>query len=348
MSRWVRIVKATGLLLGVLAWPGLDLRAAYIFTSFDGPGTITATTANGINNDTAIVGFSTVTGMNFNFIRHPNNTFTLLVIGGDTGAMANGINKAGTVVGVSGPNNATHPNTAFSLASGSSTPTFLPAPNPGNTVSSVAFGINDKGVIVGQYVDSKSGTTPGFILNNGAFTLLNPTDPVSGTTATVTNAQGINNNGTGVGFESANGVNQHGFKFDLAGHTTALPDPAGTPQILADGLVLTQFLGVNDSGIAVGYYQTNGGSQHGFLFDLATDKYTFLDEPNSVPGTTAASITQITGIDNAGDLTGFYLDANGAMHGFLATPAAEPAPLTLLGIGLAGLAVFGWRRKTTA
>jgi probable HAF family extracellular repeat protein len=42
---------------------------------------------------------------------------------------------------------------------------------------------------------------------------------------------------------------------------------------------LTQFLGINDNGLAVGYYQTNDGSQHGFLYDIAAMSYSLLDDP---------------------------------------------------------------------
>jgi hypothetical protein len=31
-------------------------------------------------------------------------------------------------------------------------------------------------------------------------------------------------------------------------------------------------------------------------------------------------VTQITGITNSGEITGFYSDVNGAFHGFVATP----------------------------
>jgi hypothetical protein len=31
-------------------------------------------------------------------------------------------------------------------------------------------------------------------------------------------------------------------------------------------------------------------------------------------------LTQITGIDNSGEITGFYYGANGVFHGFVATP----------------------------
>jgi hypothetical protein len=43
---------------------------------------------------------------------------------------------------------------------------------------------------------------------------------------------------------------------------------------VSGGLFLTQFLGINDLDMAVGYYQTNSGSQFGFLFDLNRMTYT--------------------------------------------------------------------------
>ena len=69
----------------------------------------------------------------------------------------------------------------------------------------------------------------------------------------------------------------------------------GDPNVA--NLVLTQFLGVNDNNLAVGYYQTLDGSQHGFLYNFNTQTYSFLDDPNAAK--TGFSITQITGINDA-------------------------------------------------
>jgi hypothetical protein len=45
------------------------------------------------------------------------------------------------------------------------------------------------------------------------------------------------------------------------------------------------------------------------------------------------------GINDAGELAGFFVDANGVQHGFFATPAVAPVPepgsAAILGIGLA-------------
>lgn len=308
---------------------GLALPASagtiYNFTSFDGLGNNGGgTTVNGIDNNGDVVGFSSDNAATptllTNFVRNPSGTITVLSIGGDPLAMANGINDSGTVVGMDSNG------TAFSLAGG--TLTTLPDVN-GDTVSETAFGINDSGLIVGQYTDSVTGNTPGFFFSGSAFTILNPV-----ANASVTNAQSINNDGLVAGFYSTDGVHQHGFFYNLGTNQFTLP---ADPNVA--NLVLTQFLGINDNGLAVGYYQLPDGSQHGFLYDTTTQTYTFLDDPNAA--LSGVSITQITGVNDAGDIAGFYVDAaTGAQRGFFAAPAvaAAPEPGTL-GLLLGGLAV---------
>ena len=303
----------------------------YNFTSFDGPGNNGGgTTVNGIDNNGVVVGFSSdnaATPTLFtNFTRNVSGTLTALSIGGDPLAMANGINNSGTIVGMDSNG------TAFSLAGG--TLTTLPAVN-GTTVSEAAFGIDNLGLIVGQYTDTATGTTPGFFYNGSTFTTLNPV-----VNAAVTNAQGVNNGGLVTGFYSTDGVHQHGFLYNSSTtQFTLLPDPS------ISNLVLTQFLGINDNGMAVGYYQLPDGSQHGFIYDIATQTYSFLDDPNAA--LSGLSITQITGINNAGEIAGFYVDAtNGVQRGFVATPAlATPEPGTF-GLLLGALVpVFAMRRR---
>jgi hypothetical protein len=66
-------------------------------------------------------------------------------------------------------------------------------------------------------------------------------------------------------------------------------------------------------------------SQHGFLYNTTTQGYLFLDDPSAA--TSGLSITQITGVNNSGEIAGFYVDAaTGLQRGFIATPVSNPAP----------------------
>ena len=288
----------------------------FVFTNIDGlpPATYAGagTNLNGISNSGTSVGFTIDNNGNFhNFTVNPlkSNSATLLNINGSPTAMAFGTNSAGTVVGTDGNGN------AFTLSNGK-LKTFIP---PGS-MSATAFGINDKGTIVGQDVTGKA--TPGFIkVNPKTYITINaPSGP------NTVNAQSINNKGLVVGFYVGTDGQDHGFmasqgaakKGTLTG--TAITDPT-IPSVTGEPgatFVFSQILGVNDHGIAVGYYGDSTTSQHGFIYNTNTGKYTFLDDPSEAFNN-GVEVTQITGITNSGEITGFYSDANGVFHGFVAT-----------------------------
>ena len=330
--RIVKMLRRMVLCIGAAVLPAFLTPPAnavvYNFTSFDGPGNNGGgTTVNGINNAGDVVGFSSDNAsaptLFTNFIRNPDGTFSVLSIGGDPLAMANGVNNSRDVVG------------------GTSNGCGIPAvrrladdPSRRQRDDGLPNGVRNQQwrEIVGQYTDNSTGTTPGYLFSGGAYTVLTPV-----ANADVTNAQGVNNDGIVTGFYSVDGVHQHGFFYNSATQAFSLPPDPNIPN-----LVLTQFLGLNDDGVAVGYYQTPDGSQHGFLFDVATDAYTFLDDPFAA--TTGVSITQITGVNDSGEITGFYVDAaTGLQRGFIATLAIpEPSTWAMMTLGFAGLAA--WRR----
>jgi hypothetical protein len=289
----------------------------YRFTNVDGPmpGTNAGagTNFNGISNSGRAVGFTIDNNGNFlNFTADPlhSGKAQVLNINGSQKANAFGVNEWGTVVGNDGNGH------AF-LLNGKSLTTFVP--NGGSTAT--AFGINNRGVVVGQYTVSNA--TPGFIREN-ARTFLTINAPSGPNTV---NAQGINNQGLVVGFYVGTDGQDHGFlaSENAARHgvmtATAVADPVipNVPGEPGATFVFSQILGVNDKGIAVGYYGDSTTSQHGFLYNTHTGKYTFLDDPSEAFNN-GVEVTQITGITNSGEITGFYSDANGVFHGFVATP----------------------------
>ena len=288
------------------------------FVNFNGPNAGTnagaGTNMNGISNNGNSVGFDIENNGNFsNLVANPLKSRSANVLNlGSTAANAFGVNSSGVVVGTDGNGD------AFYLLKGK-LHTFIP--NGG--MSAVAFGINDHGTIVGQYVTS-AGTTPGFVrLNGNSFLTINaPSGP------NTVNVQSINNHGLIVGFYVGTDGQFHGFTANensaVNGVITATPvtDPVipTVPGEPGATFVFSQILSVNDKGIAVGYYGDSTLSQHGFFYNTNTGQYTFLDDPNAAFNN-GVEVTQITGITNSGEITGFYSDANGVFHGFDATVA---------------------------
>lgn len=81
----------------------------------------------------------------------------------------------------------------------------------------------------------------------------------------------------------------------------------------------TQPAGINDLGEVTGVYFDANGNQHAFLRKEGGKIVTF-DAPNvgyPTQPTLGSAGTIPTGINNEGDIVGYYTDANGAYHGFV-------------------------------
>ena len=286
-------------------------KGGFTFINFDPSlGTLgTGSNANGISNKGhAVVTVLNSDGSFTNFTGTPNQTIQLNL---GPNALAFAMNRSNAIVG-------TNNGVAFFLPPKGSPQSFS---SPAGASS--AFGINDNGQVVGQYTNA-TGQTPGFFLNNmmsTAITINSPSGP------NVVNAQGVNNFGLIVGFYVGTDGQDHGFMANISsarkGVITGTPiaDPA-IPAVAGEPgatFVFSQVLAVNDAGIAVGYYGDSTTSQHGFLYNTNTGKYTFLDDP-AVRFSNGVEVTQITGITDSGELTGFYTDIAGAAHSFTACP----------------------------
>jgi probable HAF family extracellular repeat protein len=135
---------------------------------------------------------------------------------------------------------------------------------PGSTYT-ITWSINDKGQIVGLYVDSNH-TEHGFLYNNGNYTTIDP--PNSDQTV----AWGINSQGQVVGFyETAAGAGG-GFFYSNGSYTTI--DPPGNSRIWYSPVI------INKPGQIVGTYQDSNGVIHGFLYSAGVG-YTVLDFPGA-------------------------------------------------------------------
>jgi hypothetical protein len=73
--------------------------------------------------------------------------------------------------------------------------------------------------------------------------------------------------------------------------------------------VQTDLEALNDRGFAVGHYVDDSVVSHGLVL-LLPDTFVSFD----VPG---ADITNLTGINDSGEITGYYY-AGGVRHGFIA------------------------------
>lgn len=204
--------------------------------------------------------------------------------------------------------------------------------------STIAFGINGRGDIVGSYVDA-SFRSHGFVLRDGAFTTIDYPGAAN------TDARGIGPNGEIVGGYRLPGepaVNIHGYllakgefsRIDYPGHTSTIPQ-----RILSDGTILGcrhdndtmgSMKGITisregSSEIAEFASMNNGGTPDG---NRITGLYTNMDAGNRtegyiiedgvftpfiVPGSTS---TAAWDMNPAGAIVGNYRNASG-FHGFV-------------------------------
>jgi probable HAF family extracellular repeat protein len=177
----------------------------------------------------------------------------------------------------------------------------------GGHVNEQFLGVNDLDQIAGFTQTDSAGDDEGFIYDadTGAVRLVNIAK------ATSVSATDINDRGQISGFATIGGKVE-GF-FQSGTTTTLLTGETGWSNINA--------LGLNDNGQVVGSFQLANGSTEGFLYNVATAAYTVIKDPNSTALTTGTSETVVNGINDAGQMVGFYKDSLGNTNGMLIDPA---------------------------
>jgi probable HAF family extracellular repeat protein len=248
---------------------------AYSFATIDNiPGFPGYTNVYGINDSGQFVGsyVNDPAGPALGFL-YTAGTFTTIAVSGARVTLPYGINDSGQIVGAySDPTAGGH---GFLYTAGSFT--TIDAIDPCPSCFTHARGINDNGLIVGDY--DSTGGCHGFIYTARTFTTVD----VPGSTCT--QFLGSNDSGQIVGqYIDSTTTNFIGFLYTGGIFTTIEFQGANR------GTVVT---GINDSGQIVGAYGDNTG-EHGFLYTAGT--FTTIDAPAhahqsvtpSSPGSTIA------------------------------------------------------------
>jgi hypothetical protein len=277
----------------------------------------------GINNVTTIAGYygSGAAG-------HPNKGYRLLPphghgsyqsenFPGSVQTQVTGLNNTGVTVGFwSSMNNASevNDNSGFWARNGQFHNANFPTGASASPPVDQLLGVNDSGVAVGFWVDA-NGNNHGYLVNINAGTFSSVTDPKAPGASLA--AAAINNRGDIAGFYTSQSGNTDGFL--MAGNTFI--------DLSAPGASSTMAFGVNNKDEVVGAYMAGSGggaATHGFTWTLGRGFQT-VDDPHGLGTTT------VNGVNDAGDLVGFYEDSAGNTDGMLAAPKATvQVPLTAM------------------
>jgi hypothetical protein len=173
------------------------------------------------------------------------------------------------------------------------------------------LGVNNSGVIAGYFGSgAQNHPNKGYLLQNGSFQDENFPGSVQ------TQVTGLNDRGVTVGFWSsmnnANQVNDNRGFWAAGGqfHTVTFPTGDNASPIV------DQLLGVNNHDVAVGFYVNGQGSSRGYTYDIRSHQFTRVLVPGAPAGQAGPSLTA-AGINNHGDVTGFYAKSSSQTDAFL-------------------------------
>ncbi|MGO9197264.1 MAG: hypothetical protein ACLQK4_09060 [Acidimicrobiales bacterium] len=173
------------------------------------------------------------------------------------------------------------------------------------------LGVNDSGVMVGQYIDT-SLVAHGFIVMKDGHII---TVDVKG--AYGTGIQSVNGKGTAVGWWTQSLGDgkylSHGFTRSPKGAIKTIDDPAagkkGYTEVVA---------GINDAGVLVGSFVDSKGVEHGFIEQHG--HFTTVNNPKYPPSDTSG--TELWGINNSSVIDGLGYSWPKTVKGFTFSPQA--------------------------
>lgn len=307
-----RHALATVLCAGALTTLPLPPAAAtYVVTPFDVAGS-SYTDVWDISDTGQLVG-TAFTDHQFGYVYGSGSLLQLNGPSGSAYSNALGISETGVVVGSWGDSNS--PDTAptghgFVWQAG--TYTTINVPFSGATDTSLRAISPDGRYVAGTY-SSPDGSLRSFILDRST----NSYTPVGQGTFDI--AQGINSAGQMVGSVNG-GSTRQSFIYDIGSGSTSYFSFADARSVSARA--------INDHGQISGWLLTGAsGSGHYVAWIGSSSGYQTI-----AVGAAGATSTIGEGMNNLGQVAGFWSDATGNSHGFVATPAVDPVDTSVGGV----------------
>src|SRR5450755_827227 len=310
------------------------------FTSFEAPGAdltpgdFNGTNPNAINDAGAIAGvYYDVNTVAHGFLRSPDGRMTSFDPPGSTGTIPIAMNLESAIVGYYFDEKNVfggflrRPDGTFATwkdPHACNTPNSPTSPFCGGTG---AFNINLFGLIAGSYMDNSGNYVGHGLLRLPGGRLKGYEVPGAGNGSYQgTNCPGcsvgLNIFGTTAGYYLDSNYLEHIYLQSFAGQVTTFNTP-GDPSLGANCFSDCP-LGLNDWGAITGVYFDANGVSHGFL-RTPDGKVSSFDAPGAANVPPKAPWfwmgTLPVSINDAGMITGYYIDANNVSHGFLRFPA---------------------------
>ena len=305
------------------------------FTTFEAPGADTqagdfnGTLPNAINDAGAITGvYYDANNEGHGFLRSPEGKFTTFdVTGGTIGTTTPiALNLESAIVGFYEDQNGVfqpflrRPDGTFEMWSG---PGACEASSATGCYGSGAFSINFFGTIAGGYEDNSGNFVDHGLVRSPKGKLTPFQAPFAGTgpyqgTGSPGSSVPINQFGAIAGYyiDASNVV--HGYLRSPWGEFTTFDVPDEGPQGI--GCYSDCSVGLNDWGAITGYYLDANNVYHGFVRS-PEGKVTSFDAPGANTTQGSYSGTFPVSINDQGEVTGYYLDANNVNHSFLLLPS---------------------------
>jgi hypothetical protein len=208
---------------------------------------------------------------------------------------------------------------------------FSTIDNQNDATFNQLLGISNRGQIAGYFGSGAPGhPNKGYLLTLSRHGSWYQNENVPGSLQT--QVTGLNDFGVTVGFWSdqntASQMNDNFGFYTWGGHFHSVNFP--TPNNASPPV--NQLLGVNDSGVTVGFYTDAKGNNHGYTYSITRHRF------RSVRIRGATSLTA-SAINNDGDIAGFFTGSGGVTKAFLLR--SDGGLTTLAFPGAASTQAFG-------